>query len=691
MEMEKNEHKSESGEGNTMFHWPVCRGDMEEVNEPKSDSREGNTEFHWAVCKGDKKLVMEMLNRYNKEEITKDLTTYATGRKFAQTVMLGELPLFTSALSFNRDMLDILLNAGANLYATNTKGDNICHALIQYAGMYPDKESDVIDMLDYISNEKEDETCDIPLCKMKNEKQFTPLELSIQYGLSKSFLAIYNTKHYKKQIDACLIDIKRYDITVLEPIVQDDPFCKSRVCFHDGRTIDTEKAEQNNAQRKSKDNTTNEQNTTADREKDQVASQSILYLLFDIPPSDALSFLLAPMVKRLIKLKWEYYKWFIWLWCFLHFIFVCFLTWYATSRAVQQSNTFTGTFDVSVSPTYMRRVFEDKMLTGFAVFSLIWGMVFLIPEVAKWIKLGCPCCRQTFEWNKIIKLNPYSNVSLRLLLSLFSLSLILDFWLTLINHYGSSFQYDNFCLYVSVIIGWLFLIFLMRAFKYFSFFGVILHKVMLGDVIRFVVIFTLNVFGFGTAMFMALQGSGAIDDENYSTYRRTLLSMVKLIGGLGDVPNFYETRYPEICIVIFFVYEIMTVVVILNALIALMSATCTELVGNVRNDHPHDRYWQLDLLALILYLEGFFPECLTRRVGEEIDGKRILTIRSLVSRFEHELDRDNKNKKEDRKPEDKKLGTEKVHPVKANSRPNTDNRRIDVYHIKRCDRCLYES
>ncbi|XP_052788481.1 transient receptor potential cation channel subfamily V member 3-like [Mya arenaria] len=626
--------------------------------------------------------------------------------------MLGELPLFTSALSFNKDIFDTLLDNEAKLNEINTKGDNICHALIQYAGMYPDKETDVIDMLDYV-NEKENATSDIPLCKMKNKEQFTPLELSIRYGLGKSFLAIYNTKSYKHQIESGLIDIKRYDITVLDPVV---PLRKAQVCIHEGRTIGNEEAQQNNAQTRSENNTTNKQNTTADKGKDKVAPQSLLYLLFDIPPSKALPFLLAPMVKRLIKVKWERYKRFIWLWCCLHTIFVCFLTWYAKSRAVQQSNTSTGMFDVSVPPTYMRRVFEDKMLTGFAVFSLIWGIVFLVPEVARWIQLGCPCCRNTFEWNKIIHLNPYSNVSLRLLLSLLSFSLILDFWLTLINHYEPTFQYDNFCLYVSVIIGWLFLIFLMRAFKYFSFFGVILHKVMLGDVIRFVVIFTLNVFGFGTAMFMALQGSGAIDDENYSTYIRTLLSMVKLIGGLGDVPNFYETRYPEICFVIFFVYEIMTVVVILNALIALMSTTCTELVGNVRNEHPHDRYWQLDLLALILYLEGFLPERLIRRVGEVKTGRRYLTIRSLVSRFEQEMDIYNKDKTEvedsdsetkaedsdsetkveDKDSEENKVenntneATKEVEPGKPDgytNRANTDRPKIDVYHIKRCEHC----
>ncbi|WAR05531.1 TRPV3-like protein [Mya arenaria] len=711
----------------------------------KDEEYKGHTAFHLAVCKNNLELAKKMLDkvgRADKEELFRE---FATGSNFEETVMLGELPLFTAALSFNKEMFEFLLNEGADLYETNSTKDDIYHALIRYADYYPNKEDEVIEFLRLVmtkdettrketeavvgenaettndslkgskstdttklgnnpakdtSNElkhadqtKQEYTNKEPskvpmsedkskqnkyptkdtskemkpadttkqeestketskklkpgsLWSWKNDSGLNPLELATKFGLCKTFEMIYNSEPYFiEQGNDGLNDIKTYDITDLDPVVPKD------VCY-----------------------------PSAD-------SGFILQFLFQIHPSQAFPFIRTPQVSKIIEEKWKCYRWIVYIWFIFHLVFMSFLTCYAIERSKQNPNDGKN-FSVVASPLFRKKVFSNNYVTVFAFITLVWGVLYLSPEIGKRIKFGIPCKRkgirsktnekgilQTIKkWGKKIIPNPYSNASYRVLMALFSISLILDCCFALGVGINSDFKYEQYCLYISVIIGWLFVIFFLRISKYFSFFGVLLQKVIFGDVLRFILVFLLVILGFGTAMFMAIQGSPVTDKKEYCTFGRTLISLITLIAGIGDPPDFYDTRHPGICIAIFIMYIVMITIIILNALIAMMGTTCSELVGNVENKHTHDRYWKLERLSVILFLESIIPEQRIKRVGKEVitgrEKRRHLEIRSLKKLDSNEI-------------VDKRANT---HTTKELPRQKEHkNAKMDIYHINQCE------
>lgn len=61
--------------------------------------------------------------------------------------MMGELPLSIAALTFNLEMVDLLLSYGARLQGTNSLGDTALHSLVRFAALYPEKTDDVTKMM----------------------------------------------------------------------------------------------------------------------------------------------------------------------------------------------------------------------------------------------------------------------------------------------------------------------------------------------------------------------------------------------------------------------------------------------------------------------------------------------------------------------------------------------------------------
>lgn len=61
--------------------------------------------------------------------------------------MMGELPLSVAALTFNMEMVDVLLERGAKLHAVNTRGDTAFHSLVRFATLYPQKLQEVERMM----------------------------------------------------------------------------------------------------------------------------------------------------------------------------------------------------------------------------------------------------------------------------------------------------------------------------------------------------------------------------------------------------------------------------------------------------------------------------------------------------------------------------------------------------------------
>lgn len=139
----------------------------------------------------------------------------------------------------NTDIVDVLLQFGADLNIQNEEEGTVLHSLVKYAATYPEKVMTIIQMMrqSHINHELENKhridssTFDYFgtdmhrkdnsfLWFVKNRESLTPLQLSAKHGVTEWFEEILNMKNVYCYISANdgLFDIKEYDITEIDTV-----------------------------------------------------------------------------------------------------------------------------------------------------------------------------------------------------------------------------------------------------------------------------------------------------------------------------------------------------------------------------------------------------------------------------------------------------------------------------------------
>ncbi|XP_052789316.1 transient receptor potential cation channel subfamily V member 5-like [Mya arenaria] len=588
----------------------------------ESQNYYGQTALHVAIAKGNVEAVEFMLSEvYNQSQslCTALLHQGATGMKFANTVMMGELPLSVAALTFNIEMLEILLKNGAEMERQNTKGDTVFHSLIRFAAIYPEHTDMIIQIMTFL-HEKINEnieslnvlTIDYDqsdkcfIWFIPNNEDLNPLQLSASLSQSQIFefiLKLPKVYCFLNNHDG-LFDRKSYDITEIDTIATenwatDQKMRQSRIKRHIAPTV----AEGVSNHKFSNKNTVS---TSPMQWLRREKRKSILETMFDIKSSAAFDFIKQPIVRHVIKTKWLKYRIYYYLWMLFHVLFMITLTIYAVFRA-EEYVQITPEADDSTSTTTMMTMKDDStrknFLEGFLWLYFSVGLLYFLFEL-----IHVVFRIKTYDLIQI--LNILHNGMYRIILTIFSVCLIIDVILTKAIH-----KYENHTLIISLITGWWFTVFFFRAHKKFSFFTVMIQKIIFGDMIRFSLIIVLMLIAFTAAIYMTFKGS-ATQNNDLLSFEHTMMLLFKLMLGLGDIEELYQARRPWIAVTLFIVFVILTYVLMLNALIAMMSQTC-----NMVSENRHVQ-WRVQQLSIILFFEGFLPRFMTKLVGDEKRVKR---------------------------------------------------------------------
>jgi len=405
----------------------------------------------------------------------------------------------------------------------------VFHSLIRYAAVYPEKTRDVLETLDYLhgtikekitckpnSNDKDyDSSNKSYIWFIRNYKDLNPLLLSAslsQIQIFEYILCLPKVYCYFNAHDG-LFDRKSYDVTEIDTIATE--------LWSFNHKAEYKRQHECGLFKQLK------------REK----QTSVLEIMFEIKSSSAFEFLQQPVMRRIIQTKWQLYRWYYYIWMVFHILFMVTLT----AFAVYRSDDYSEETNSSVAMTTEATITSPQRNDFISCFKWIYffvGLFYVLYEL----------------FHIIFRVKSYAvkqvasilhNSMYRVILTVFSFCLILDCILT-----ESMESYENGLLIVSLITGWWFVVFFLRAHKKFGFFTVMIHKIIFGDLIRFGLLICLMLIAFSAAVHMTFKGSLTQNKELLS-YPYTMMLLFKLMMGLGDIEELYEARRPWIAVSLF--------------------------------------------------------------------------------------------------------------------------------------------
>ncbi|XP_051847492.1 transient receptor potential cation channel subfamily V member 3-like isoform X2 [Antechinus flavipes] len=230
----------------------------------------------------------------------------------------------------------------------------------------------------------------------------------------------------------------------------------------------------------------------------------------------------------------------------------------------------------------------------------IWGQVYVfLSAVAMIVKTGLD-----INWMRPFRLAPFLLQSYFHVLCLFQAGLVLC-------SLGLSWGRAETAAVVqspALVLGWFNLLYYSRGFKLTGIYTVVLQKMILHDVARFLLVYVVFLLGFASAL-SALSGPCPGPDHcPYDSVGNASGALFKLTLGLGDLSGPEHSSFPGFFLFVLIIYVILTSVLLLNMLIALMSETATEVSSR------NEKIWQVQRAITILDMERCLPMAWRQRL-----------------------------------------------------------------------------
>lgn len=567
----------------------------------------GQTALHIAVARGKYKIVEELLERDSElrhpdSKFSKQLPIYerlADGRRFKNTILMGQSPLSVAALKGEKRMVKLFIDYKVDICQKNSLDETIFHSIIRYAAVHPEKEIEMVEMCEYLNRKLQN----IFIWFEKNKDNLTALQLAASLGTTRLFEFIVNVRDiycFQAEQDG-LFDIKLYDITEIDSVT-----------WKKAVVLEEERRRENIINPSTVENVKEREDEIVGcgclvclcPEKESILEMVCNHGVENQNTTYAQQLLEIVPVKNIIRLKWEKYSWFHYLWMVIHILLLSFLTAHSVIRAQFYEKKRQSSYVPNVHEN-LKYYVDAWQILGF-LFSCLYLLIVITVFVVK-----------TKKRLKSVFMKYSNNFWYLILLLIFSVSFIID---SFIHWLGNEEGTNSGFLIAALIFGWWFLLFFLRAIYHFSFFTELIGRVIFGDLLRFSVVIGFELISFTAGMCIMFTGrtvegttsngtSSAIPDDNFAGYFNTMLSMFKLMLGLGEIDILYEAKSPGIAITLFISFVLLTYILMINALIAMMSVTCSVVLEG------RYRHWRMQQLSAMLFLEEMsYMLCLNNRL-----------------------------------------------------------------------------
>ncbi|CAH1783392.1 unnamed protein product [Owenia fusiformis] len=215
-------------------------------------------------------------------------------------------------------------------------------------------------------------------------------------------------------------------------------------------------------------------------------------------------------------------------------------------------------------------------------------------------------------------------------------------------------------------------LFFCRGFKIVGPFVIMIYKMILTDLLRFITIYCVFLIGFSQSMYILFRGK---DGTAFSAPEEAIMGMfVMSLGEFGDTySTFSHTCHPVMTKIIFVVYMVLVTLLLINMLIAMMGNTY-QLISETKNEYL--RQWAKIILVIEQTVTTEQRILQQKKYSHPMaDGRRALVIRWHQTEKEKE---DLKRLRKEQIQQQRALVEKKRELNKPNSRPvSHKNQKLD--------------
>ncbi|EHH24372.1 hypothetical protein EGK_08022 [Macaca mulatta] len=557
------------------------------VNASYTDSYyKGQTALHIAIERRNMGLVTLLV------ENGADVQAAANGDFFKKTkgrpgFYFGELPLSLAACTNQLGIVKFLLQNSwqpADISARDSVGNTVLHALVEVADNTADNTKFVTSMYNEILILGAKLHPTLKLEELTNKKGMTPLALAAGTG---KIGVIENGPPLSFMVLAYILqrEIQEPECRHLSRKFTEWAYGPVHSSLYDLSCIDT-------------------------CEKNSVL-EVIAYSSSETPNRHDM--LLVEPLNRLLQDKWDR---FVKRTFYFNFLVYCLYMIIFTMAAYYRP--------VDGLPPFKMEKTEDYFRVTGEILSVLGGVYFFFRGIQYFL--------QRRPSMKTLFVDSYSEM-LFFLQSLFMLATVVLYFSHLKEYVAS--------MVFSLALGWTNMLYYTRGFQQMGIYAVMIEKMILRDLCRFMFVYVVFLFGFSTAVVTLIEdgknnslpsestshrwrGPGCRPpDSSYNSLYSTCLELFKFTIGMGDLEFTENYDFKAVFIILLLAYVILTYILLLNMLIALMGETVNKIAQESKN------IWKLQRAITILDTEKSFLKCMRKafrsgkllQVGYTPDGK----------------------------------------------------------------------
>ena len=549
------------------------------VLEPYSSTEHrGITALHIAVVKGMGEVVKDMLELLDEDERHEFIHAQASGEFYRTRFSASGSALTLAAWAQQMNIVDLLINYGAQLDASDSiTGNNIFHSMVEFAVINPTTAcSTFVSLLERESSKSwwaqklqishDDLTEDSEsimknyLLRQTNLQGYTPLHLAARLGTCCIFTVIVNTENVYRftQWDFGPAAMVLYDVTEIDSALA-----------HPG-------------------------------------SLSAMELLLRTVPQEKLEIFSTDPIQRLIKDKWIAYRSYYIATSFIHvFIMGLFTGIIFNTGPDLTAETTIGTHSILLNT---ERITVSNVLTLLGDVTIL---LYVVTRMVPWLYDGFhkslhlmrarlhtgPSEAYVTSISDFLGLNPFDPISM-----VYYISSIIWFFMHILGY-----PHGTLAAGFALLSGWYLCLVYLRPLKNIAIFTVILNRIFTGDVLNFMTIFLVIFVAFSTSLMCFF---GADKPAETSTFLESYWTLLRVMMGLYDLNDAIpQAAYPTVIRIVTFFFIIITMIQLLNMLIAAMNNTFMETSAY------REHLWNKLLAEAIVNFESHLPRCLRPKVA----------------------------------------------------------------------------